>query len=63
MKNKHKKSNRRLTPQQKHAKHQAIIRPVLKVSPHKYELFCVDCSKHIQWLSEKKYQRFLRSEH
>ena len=42
----------RRTQSRKHLKHQCEVRAVNK-SMHKYELRCIQCDAHIQWLSSK----------
>jgi hypothetical protein len=39
-----------LTPQQRHARHPAEVRP--GAGPHAARLWCVRCNKHIQWISQ-----------
>lgn len=38
------------TPQAKHANHPTELRP--GVGPHAARLWCVQCRKHIQWVSK-----------
>lgn len=45
------KRNHRHT-QNRHLQHQAEIRPC-KSGPHRYELWCLECDQHIQWVSSR----------
>jgi hypothetical protein len=38
----------------KHLQHQAIVRE--GVGPHAGQLFCVECQRHIMWLSRAEYK-------
>lgn len=40
----------------KHEQHPCIVRPVLKQSPHKYEVYCIKCKKHVQWAKRELYE-------
>lgn len=47
------------TPQARHGAHQSIVRPVQDKGPHRYELYCVECRKHIQWVTRALYDAYL----
>ena len=42
-----------------HGTHPCVVRPVLKPSPHKYEVYCVKCKKHVQWAKRSLYEAHL----
>jgi hypothetical protein len=42
----------------KHEQHPCIVRPVPKPSPHKYEVYCTKCQKHVQWAKRDLYEAF-----
>ena len=39
----------------KHLQHQAIVRK--GTGPHAGQLFCIQCQRHITWLSRSEYRR------
>lgn len=43
-----------ITELTKHDDHEVSIRLCNKTSPHYAALCCIDCSKHIQWLSRSE---------
>lgn len=50
----------RKTPQQRHHTHPVIVRPGR--GPHPGELYCVQCEKHVQWLSRTHYTSLTQQE-
>lgn len=42
------------TPQQRHAQHETELRP--GTGPHAARLWCVQCQKHIQWVTQSQAQ-------
>jgi hypothetical protein len=46
-----------ITKLTKHDSHRVTVRLTLPQHPHHAEIRCVDCDKHIQWLSKTDYQQ------
>jgi len=44
-------------PLKKHANHTAQIRKS-KSGPHPAEYYCLDCNKHIAWMSKEEFKRY-----
>jgi len=42
----------------KHEGHPCIIRPASKLTPHKYEVYCTRCCKHVQWAKRDLYEAY-----
>jgi hypothetical protein len=49
-----------VTPQQRHHTHPVIIRPGR--GPHAGEIYCVQCKKHVQWLTQQAYNSLTQQE-
>ena len=43
----------------KHDSHNWVVRPVSNYGPHKYQRYCLDCEKHIQWTTKAVYDAYL----
>ena len=46
-------------PQTRHEQHNCIVRPVHNKGPHRYEVYCLQCKKHVQWAKRVFYDAYL----
>ena len=45
-------------PLREHNYHSVVVLP-LHNSPHKYEIRCVDCDKHVKWATLAEYMAYM----
>ena len=42
----------------KHEQHPCVVRPVRNKGPHRYEVYCLKCDKHVQWAKREMYEAY-----